>query len=257
MFSVYAHEDQVVDPALLDEVVGLGAVGDRVARLDLEDVDLAASTGLPLGSGAGRRSRRRNRRSAAAARGCGPGCTSLSAAPLAGRAGPPGPASARACPCRPPCVPLGQWMISTPFLRAAAIRSFMRGAISATRAVAPWHQCLSHMSQITIAVLRRPSGPPSGPPRTCRWLSGFPRGSGGAGRAPRSAAGSSALSSGTDANEQRDEYAAEKTWSHGASSFEAPNPKSQISNKSKAPNRNVQNDVLGVLDFVFRSLGVV
>src|SRR5207253_2191001 len=30
--------------------------------------------------------------------------------------------------------------------------SFIRGAISATRAVAPLHQCLSHISQITTAV---------------------------------------------------------------------------------------------------------
>src|SRR5215831_10523184 len=49
-------------------------------------------------------------------------------------------------------VSLGQWIISTPRLRNSATTSFMRGAISATRAVAPLHQCLSHMSQITTAV---------------------------------------------------------------------------------------------------------
>ena len=43
-------------------------------------------------------------------------------------------------------------MISTPRLRAATSTSFIRGAISATRRVAPLHQCSFHMSQTTIAV---------------------------------------------------------------------------------------------------------
>src|SRR6266508_430971 len=43
-------------------------------------------------------------------------------------------------------------MISTPRWRAALTTSFIRGAISATRRVAPWHQCWFHMSQMTTAV---------------------------------------------------------------------------------------------------------
>src|SRR5262245_61717381 len=43
-------------------------------------------------------------------------------------------------------------MMKTPCARAFLITSFMRGAISATRRVAPAHQCWSHMSQITMAV---------------------------------------------------------------------------------------------------------
>src|SRR5678809_1666736 len=43
-------------------------------------------------------------------------------------------------------------MISAPLVRSSATTSFMRGAISATRAEAPLHQCLSHISQMTTAV---------------------------------------------------------------------------------------------------------
>src|SRR5512147_1930277 len=43
-------------------------------------------------------------------------------------------------------------MTSTPRRRSSPTTSFMRGAISATRAVAPLHQCWSHISQITTAV---------------------------------------------------------------------------------------------------------
>src|SRR5450759_2738316 len=47
---------------------------------------------------------------------------------------------------------LGACTIKTPFLRAIEITSFIKGAISATLAAAPLHQCWSHMSQIMIAV---------------------------------------------------------------------------------------------------------
>ena len=40
----------------------------------------------------------------------------------------------------------------TPLSRALEITSFMRGAISATRRVAPLHQCSFHMSQMMMAV---------------------------------------------------------------------------------------------------------
>src|SRR3954471_1342735 len=50
-------------------------------------------------------------------------------------------------------VSLGQWMMNTPRSRAAETTWFIRGAISATRSVAPLHQCSFHISQITIAVL--------------------------------------------------------------------------------------------------------
>ena len=43
-------------------------------------------------------------------------------------------------------------MISTPRRRASFRTSFIRGAISATRSVAPLHQCWFHMSQTTSAV---------------------------------------------------------------------------------------------------------
>src|SRR5438093_218310 len=43
-------------------------------------------------------------------------------------------------------------MMNTPRLRASFTTSFMRGAISATRLVAPLHQCWFHMSQMTIEV---------------------------------------------------------------------------------------------------------
>src|SRR6266496_282964 len=43
-------------------------------------------------------------------------------------------------------------MMNTPWLRAFCTTACMRDAISATRRVAPWHQCLSHMSQMTMAV---------------------------------------------------------------------------------------------------------
>ena len=50
-------------------------------------------------------------------------------------------------------VSLGQWMMRKPCDRALSTIAFMRGAISATRRVAPAHQCLSHMSQMTMAIL--------------------------------------------------------------------------------------------------------
>src|ERR1041385_1852375 len=43
-------------------------------------------------------------------------------------------------------------MMNTPCSRARFTTALMRGAISATRRVAPSHQCLSHMSQMTRAV---------------------------------------------------------------------------------------------------------
>ena len=43
-------------------------------------------------------------------------------------------------------------MIKTPLARAAFTTSFMRGAISPTRSVAPLHQCWFHMSQMMMAV---------------------------------------------------------------------------------------------------------
>src|SRR6266516_7907003 len=49
-------------------------------------------------------------------------------------------------------VSLGQWMMNTPWSRACRTASFIRGAISATRRVAPAHQCRSHISQMTMAV---------------------------------------------------------------------------------------------------------
>src|SRR6185369_14107855 len=42
--------------------------------------------------------------------------------------------------------------MNTPLARAAFTTSFIRGAISATRSVAPLHQCWFHMSQTTSAV---------------------------------------------------------------------------------------------------------
>src|SRR5438093_2756242 len=49
-------------------------------------------------------------------------------------------------------VSLGQWMMNTPWWRACRTTSVIRGAISATRRVAPAHQCRSHISQMTMAV---------------------------------------------------------------------------------------------------------
>src|SRR6266545_375215 len=43
-------------------------------------------------------------------------------------------------------------MMNTPRLRAWLTAWFMRGAISPTRRVEPSHQCLSHISQMTMAV---------------------------------------------------------------------------------------------------------
>src|SRR5260221_12507702 len=44
-------------------------------------------------------------------------------------------------------------MTKTPRFRAAFTVSFIAGAISSARALAPLHQSASHMSQMTIAVL--------------------------------------------------------------------------------------------------------
>lgn len=47
---------------------------------------------------------------------------------------------------------LGEWTISTPRDRASAANASTFGAIAATRAAAPLHVWLSHMSQMMIAV---------------------------------------------------------------------------------------------------------
>src|SRR5262245_17756487 len=49
-------------------------------------------------------------------------------------------------------VSLGAWMIITPRLRAALTTWFIRGAIKATRCADMPQVCVSHISQITIAV---------------------------------------------------------------------------------------------------------
>ena len=59
-------------------------------------------------------------------------------------------------------------MIVTPLARAALTTAFIRGTMAATRSLAPRDQCLSHMSQMIIAVSSARSD--CWAVTTCHWL---------------------------------------------------------------------------------------
>ncbi len=154
---MHAHHDHVANAALLHQIEGFDVVGDGVTVGDVERGNLSAP-GILLRAG---------RLAIAAAVGIVDrqlglfGQVELATADqrnfgfnLGGLLG--------QLPLRRVFVELHATAGAMDDEHALAARgrttSFIRGAISATRRVAPWHQWRSHMSQMTIAVCSRIPG---------------------------------------------------------------------------------------------------